>query len=320
MTTLIKRQSGVALISVLLIFAIAAVIAAEVMSRSYRDIHKTGNLINSKQATLFALSGEQYARQILYRDFIEQQSRGNPVDRLADNWALNFQPFDIEGGEMTIVISDLQGRFNLNNLVDSNGAVNITAANEFRRLQTILDLSSDYTDLIIDWIDFNRLPRGNGGEDDVYNQGYLPANAPMADKTELRLIKGMDRQDFLKLAPLVVALPKQLGKFRFDDTKYNINTVDAKLLEAISTLSSNATQQVEARQQKGGYDTLQQWLNTPEGANLNAVSGKLSVNSEFFEIVVKANYQQRISVLTATLFRNSNDGKLTIIKRQSDAG
>ena len=315
-----SRESGVALISVLLVFAIAAIIAGEVMFRSYLDIRKTTNFINSKQAYYFALSGEQYARQILRRDFEEEKKRGIYADRLADIWALNFPDFNIEGGEMSIEIHDLQGRFNLNNLVNNSGQVDSAAVADLRRLQQILGLEADYTDRIVDWIDSNKNVFGNGAEDADYNQGYLPANAAMADKTELRLIQGMAIEDYEKLAPLVVALPKVVGEQPVNGTKYNINTVDAKLLEAISSLSAGAAQQVSNRQQKGGYDSLQDWLNSPDGANLGAVSNKIVVKSEFFEIVVTANYQQRITVLTAYLYRDPVDGSITVIKHQLGTG
>ena len=68
-----SRQRGIALITVLLVFALAAIIASDVASRIYRDIRKTSNLINSKQAYHYALAGEQFARQILFRDYRDEK-------------------------------------------------------------------------------------------------------------------------------------------------------------------------------------------------------------------------------------------------------
>lgn len=315
-----RRQSGIALITVLLVFALVTVIAAEVMSRNYRDIHRSARLIDDQQAYQFALSGEQYARQILYRDYIQQRQRGSKADSLEDNWALNFKPFKIEEGEMTISISDDQALFNINNLVTGSGVADPTAAREFRRLLQKLEITTDYTDRIIDWIDTDHRPAGDGAEDSAYDQGYLPANRPMADKTELRLIVGMTVADYLKLAPYVVALPKRVGAQRFDQTKYNINTVGATLLQAISSVSALEAQDVADRQRQGGYDRLDEWLASPQGAALKTISTRLAVGTEFFKVVVKVKYRGRISIITTHLYRDAGTGSLTVIERQIGIG
>ena len=81
-----SRQRGIALISVLLVFALATVIASEIIARNALDIRKTANYLNSQQAYYYALSGEAYARQLLYRDFSEANGSA-PSDALTDDWA-----------------------------------------------------------------------------------------------------------------------------------------------------------------------------------------------------------------------------------------
>ena len=313
------RQKGVALITVMLVFAIATIVAAEVASRNYRDIRKTANLFNSKQAYHYALSGEQYAREILYRDYYEQKQQGIKADTLDDKWAQNFEPFKIDGGDMSIEIHDLQGRFNVNNLVNSGGSVNGMAVTQFRKLLNGLAIQRDYTALVVDWMDADKNRFADGAEDPDYQGDYLPANRPLVDKSELLMVKDMDPQDYLKLAPYITALPKKLGKTLFDATKYNLNTADAKLLKAVG-LSAGEADAIKSRQEQGGFDTLQQWLSTPEGGKLASGSSLFTIRSDFFEVVVKASYQQRISILTSYLYRNPEDGAITIIKRQIGAG
>ncbi len=307
------RQSGLALISVLLVFALVTVIAGEIASRTYRDMRKTANLINSKQAYHYALSGEQFARQILYRDFSEQRDEQRPADGLTDNWALELEVFEIEGGAMSLEIRDLQGLFNLNNLVTRDGTASPVAMEQFRRLQEALGITGDYTAAVVDWMDRDRRSLAGGdAEEAAYGEERLPANRPMADTSELLAVAGMERQDYLKLAPHVAALPKQVGEETVDATAYNLNTADDKLLQALGTSASLA-----GRQEQGGYNSVQSWLNTPEGAKLNAVSQQLSVTSRFFEVVVKAEYQQRVGMLTTVVHRDPEDGQLTVIQRQT---
>ena len=195
-----SKQQGVALISVLLVFAIATVIASEVISRNYRDIRRTANLISSKQAYHYALAGEAFARQILYRDFDKTST-----DSLTETWAAELDTFDIDNGSMTIDIVDLQSRFNLNNLIDSEGRLELKAAAQFQRLLSALDIDSNYTARLVDWLDKDTQAMSDGGEDASYGLlDYLPANRPMIDKTELRLLKSWQWGDYEKIKNYVV--------------------------------------------------------------------------------------------------------------------
>lgn len=310
------NQTGVALITILLVFALIAVIAQSVLTRGYRDIRRTGNMVGDEQAYRFALAGEQYARQILYRDFVEGESRGELADGLEDGWADNFEPFNIDGGAMTIEIIDAQSLFNINNLVDDNGSLNPQAAGGFRRLLNQLSIAEDYTHRIVDWIDPDNTPISDGGEDASYQSGYLPANRPLTDKTELRLIRGMNSDDYLALAPHIVALPGSVDGSVISGTKYNINTVSATLLQALSGMSAFEVQDIADLQERGGFVTLEDWLVTSAGGGLRGVSGQLGVASAFFEVTVKAQYQERISTLTSLIYRDPENGQLTILKRR----
>ena len=112
-----RRQRGVALISVLLVFAIITVIASEIVSGQYFSLRKTGHLVTHSQAREYALGGESYARQLLYQDFEEGQTTENASDSLDEAWAKPDQEFDFSDGKLTISIIDLQSKFNVNNVI-----------------------------------------------------------------------------------------------------------------------------------------------------------------------------------------------------------
>ena len=315
-----SRQSGVALISVLLVFSIAAVIASDVATRSYRDVRKTANLINSKQAEHYALSGEQFARQILYRDFELSKKRPIKADSLSDQWASGLDSFTIEGGEIRIEIEDLQGRFNLNNLINGNGVALASYVNQFRELQRVLGLKGKYSNALLDWIDSDEINASGKFEDEQFSSiGYLPFNAPMVDKSELQLLPDMLAEDYQILREHVVALPKNIGPKSFASTKYNLNTLDAKLLEA---LGARSTAPIIEQQQRGGYKSVNRWFGSKLVKDLNNErrQNQLAVESEFFEVRVIAHYQSRRSELRVQLYRDSDDGSITVLKRQWGAG
>ena len=305
-----KHQQGVALITVLLVFALAAIITSEVASRNYRDIRKTANLINSKQAYHYALAGEQFARQLLYRDYDEDKIS----DQLTDNWSNINQVFDIDNGEMTVEVTDLQGRFNLNNIVSANGRVNSQALADFARLLEALDIATDYGPQLVDWLDDNNSVTIAGAEDEAYQSlGYLAANQSMSDRSELRLLHDMQFQDYIRLKDYVVALPHQIKDQQIAATKYNINTLAAKMVEA---LSGDGNKDITAIQQGGGYSSLNKWVSSGDIGSLLIARNQLSTQSEFFEIKVTAVYDQRISIIRSQVYRDNNDGSITLLKRQ----
>ena len=306
------RQRGVALISVLLVFALAAIIASEVVSRNYRDIRRTTNFISGKQAYHYALSGEAFARQILYRDFKE-----TTVDSLTDTWAQELETFDIDDGAMTIEITDLHSRFNINNLIDSNGRLDRNAAVQFQRLLRVLSIGNDYIPVLADWLDRDQVKTATGAEDAEYwGSDYLAANRPMTDKTELRLLMAMNFEDYEKLKNYIVALPKTVAGKDQPSSQYNINTMDAKLVQALANTDTSQAAKIASSQQSGGYNTVNSWLSSGVGQPLRSVRGQLAVNSEFFEVTVKAVYDQRVSIVRSQLFRSKEDGKISVIKRQ----
>lgn len=107
----VKHQAGVALITVLLIVFLASLAATSLAALQQLAIRRSTVLQHQQQARLYTLGAEQEAMIILARD--RQQ---NETDHPGEEWA-NLPPaLPIEGGAITVRLSDLQGCFNLNNL------------------------------------------------------------------------------------------------------------------------------------------------------------------------------------------------------------
>ncbi len=302
------RQRGVALITVLLVFALVAVIATEMMYRSQLSLRSVGNLIETRQAYYYALGGEAYARQLLAKDIIDGHG---DIDTLTEPWAQtkDQQPFQIDDGSMQIEIHDLQGRFNLNSLAaDAQGAqVNNAALDQFKRLLNVLQLNPNYAAEWQDWIDRDQTLSANGAEDAAYN-GYLTAGHPEADISALRLLHSMQPQDYAKLAPHVAVLP-------FEVNSINVNTADDAVLRSISpTLSAAQAAQIVARQQNGGYR---------DSADVPGLAGAAAtINSQFFEVVVTVNYANRWQRVRTVLQRTSKaqgQVEITVLSRVRSA-
>ncbi|MCG6869896.1 MAG: type II secretion system minor pseudopilin GspK [Gammaproteobacteria bacterium] len=219
-----KRQSGVALITALLVVSIATVASIEMISRQSLDIRRTANLIEGDQAWLYVDAAETWAKAILARDLSE-----NKTDSLGDTWAFDLPPIELPGGYLVGNLEDLEGRFNLNNLVEK-GVINAASVRQFERLLAVLGLEPSLAQAVVDWIDTDiEALAPNGAEDDYYaglENPYRTPNRIMGDVSELRLIKGFDKKTADKLLPYVTALPTR--------TTINVNTASPEVLASLA--------------------------------------------------------------------------------------
>ncbi len=302
-----KQQQGVALISVLLVFALVTLLAAQMLDRSYLDMRRAGNLANGKQAYYLAVAGEEYGRQLLARDYQQDKSK---ADTLVDLWAQDFDAFQMEEGELHIEVSDLQGRFNLNNVISSQGGLDMARYQQLKDLLNTLELPTELADVLVDWVDQDRNARPNGAEDSYYmsqTPAYLAANRPLTDISELRLLKGMEPAHYTRLKPYVSALPSQ--------SKYNINTLNATMLEALLDVSGQQANSINGQQQEGDYKSVNDWLSSRYGDQLRPIAAHLTAASEYFEVISEASFVGRRSVVTTRFHRDKEDGKITVLSR-----
>lgn len=236
------RQRGVAVITALLIVAIATTIAVNMLWRSQLDQRRTAALIQSDQAWLYLRGAEALAADLLRQDLLEF---GPDSDHLGEIWAQRIDPLPVEGGFVTGEIEDLQGRFNLNNLVDPAGRADPVAVEWFQRLLRILELNADLAWYVVDWLDADTQPSFPfGAEDGAYTgrePPYRPPNLPITSPTELLAIEGFDADGFAQLRPFVAALPQ--------GTALNVNTAPAEVLASLDDNLglSNALQLIEQR-------------------------------------------------------------------------
>lgn len=269
-----RQQRGVALITAVLIVALVTTIAVAMASRQQLDIRRSANIFDGDQAWLAVLGGEDYARNVLAVDGKDTQ-----VDSLDENWAQPVQfPFEgmVLGGQM----EDMQGRFNLNNLLMDDGSVSAKDLQRFERLLKLLDLDVAIAQAVIDWLDADINPGMNGGaEDDFYMEqqpGYRAANRLMASASELRLVHGVTAEAYKKLAPLVVALPKR--------TAININTAPAAVLAMVddNLTIADGEAMVTERDNKG-YLSVQEFIGKQPLLNGRQISEEgLIVKSDYF--------------------------------------
>jgi general secretion pathway protein K len=303
------RQQGVALITALLVVAIATVAATSMATRQQMDIRRTGGLLHSEQAYAYSLGAESWAQVVLARD-----KRDSKIDTLYEDWSTQPPVSVVEGGSIIGRILDMQGRFNLNNLVDGNGVADKDAIDRYKRLLSRLDLDEALADPLADWIDKDinvRFP--DGAEDEVYLGAptpYRAANRLLVDISELRLVKGYEPDIIEQLRPFVVALPEV--------TALNVNTASAEVLTTVAENMSLADGEslLETRGEDG-FETVDKFTGQKElSGKQQLTTAPLSVESQWFLMVSEANIGQSRARL-ASLIQRTDKGML-VVRRQRE--
>lgn len=302
------KQRGVALITAVLIVALVTTIAVAMASRQQLDIRRSANAFDSDQAWLAVLGGEDYARNVLAVDGKESPQ----VDNLEEDWAQPVQ-FPFEDMVLSGVVEDMQGRFNLNSLLDSNKAPDPGELARFERLLKLFDLDAAIAQALLDWLDADINNLNGGAEDDYYMQlqpGYRAANRLMASASELRLVRGVTAEAYQKLAPFVVALPTP--------TKININTAPAAVLAIVADnlTIADGEAMVSARDKKG-YGSVREFLdNQPQLKAANIGEEGLSVTSEYFLLNAMAEFDNSRSQQFSLLWRQGGGAVKVIMRGQ----
>ncbi len=250
---------------------------------------------------------EDWAGQVLRRD-----REKNATDHLGEDWATILPPIDVEGGQIAGRIEDLQGRFNLNNLIKGDKADPV-ALERFRRLLAALEMEPELAAAVVDWLDADIDPVFPGGaEDDTYlgrEVPYRTANGPMVSPSELLLVEGMTIEHYQALAPFVAALPA--------GTAINVNTAPPEVLMALAEgmTMSDAEALVEGRGDKG-FASVEEMFQHDVLAGRQAVPEGLDVKSEYFLVQGQVAIGRVLSTRTAVLHRSERGAIRTLLRAQ----
>ena len=291
-------QQGIALIMVLLILAIATVALVSMSSSRQLDIRRTENLLRSAQAYEYVYSLESWAANTLRDDTHENKSGSLPETAIL-------------GGTMQAQLTDLQGRFNLNNLLVEEKPSDLDVK-RFKRLLAELKIKPVIVDAILDWMDADaeiRYPEG--AEDETYFQRKTPyrsANRPFADISELLLIHGITLEDYNALKPYI-----------YVDGSYapvNVNTAAPLLIRCLANdLSAKDAELLSRAIKRKPFKSIETFLQQGTVAALGINKQGLSVTSHNF-LLSGAVRVGKISLLFDTQLKRLENGKISLIKRQ----
>ncbi len=338
------KQTGVALITALLVVSLATILAVSLVKHLNYDIRRTENILRLDQAQLFNKNSVEFGIVLISRDW----ELNNKFDSNLDIQTFNDYAIAIalEGPPVSLELIDLQSCFNLNNLSKSSQQF-AAARTQYRTLLGNLNidpaLHNLLIDSLIDWIDADSITEPQGAEFDYYiglERPYQNANTLMVSPSELRLVKGYTDKVIKQLADYVCVLPEA-------DTGININIADSIMLESIRGLNGHGDQIVQDRDGNTQTDSTDAddiaAGSTDNAAESNAqpfekmdefskyVTGTLKVKTKDFEIKGLQEYSEYFLIVSRTklgtgsvklysiIYRDQTDGKTRLIKQTSGA-
>jgi len=312
-------QRGVALISILLLLTLLATLAIYAAEDQDMAIRRASIVDLAEQGYQVNISGEQWVVKVLEKDQQDDAVRRlqdeSAIDHASESWGNLGPPVEVgdTGTTLLMVIEDLQGKLNLNNLVqgktlpvqeDPAQVVNETdepSGNEeerpnalwfqiFENLFNSLSLNPELVNSLIDWVDPDSDPIGTTGAEDFYYTGlevpYRTANRNMASTAELIQIKEMSSEVIAQLLLFVTALPTE----NITDLKtVNVNTASAMIISLFAddqSVDIASFEPLTTRREIEPFSNLEEFASEFTDLGIGGLvpgwQDMLSVSSEFY--------------------------------------
>jgi general secretion pathway protein K len=228
-----RRQRGMALITAILLVALATILAATIGYENAMTARRGTATFAFEQSLEVSKAAEGIAAYVLRLTRQKYHTTTYP----GQPWSTPYGPVDlVPGVTLQARLSDTQGRFNLNNLVNADGTTNPDGVALFENLLTILGLEPTWAPMMADWIDSDTAPNNpDGAEDSVYlsqTPPYRAANMFITSASEILALPGFGRDRYLRLAPFITALPQ--------GTTINLCDASIELLNALGNVGNTS--------------------------------------------------------------------------------
>lgn len=284
-------QSGMALISAVLVSALVASVSIVLVARANQWLHQLQNRQNYVIAQTIAYSAIDLARFTIRDDM-----RNNSVDHRKEPWNLPIPEIKIEEGVASGQVEELQGRFNLGAMV-SGGQIDQTVVDGFARLCSAIGVSSGLAQTLSAAVKKDLEAKRQAGGTGVF---------PFVLLSDLGRLDGFDADTQAKLEPYLTILPETMP--------VNVNFATAEVLQASmdGMSSSDAAAVISKRGSKyfANYDEFAAAL--PESLRSKASSSNYTVQSLYFSMLAKTAYD-RVHVRYQAMLKRSDGQTMPVI-------
>lgn len=305
----LRNQNGMALLLVLVIVALLSALVIEFSFSTLVDLRATETFRDRTKAYYLARGGVEAARTILQED-------KNDFDHPSEFWGKPLANIPAGDGDVSITITDLTGRLNVNFVADNRGNP-LPGYHRFVALcEEVLQLdrlqAQELADSLVCWYNADKT---TVTPDDAYYASLTPPYRRRGEKLtildELKLVKGFDQQRFESLKPYLRVVGEE---------QINLNTVSAAVLYAwqFSAAEENVEiildrQDIAALvdyRQQSPYRTLQD-LSLAEGIGTRWsaawVQNSVAVAGSIYQVLSRGRINQGTRLAKAIVNKQGNE-------------
>jgi general secretion pathway protein K len=304
-----KQQSGVAIITVMLIVMLATAIVSSLFYRETIAIRTIENRLTLQQTRWVERAVLDWSRVILRADAQNPQTAA--TDNLQEIWAVPVADTvldetvtagatiksDRNSARLSGGMTDGQGKFNLNNLVAENGTQNPAAYKAFEKLLQLTGQPMMLAQTL--------LARQLTSVSTTLGDKVIAASTPaLLTVDDLSTVKGFDANVIRTLDPFVVFLPKQ--------TTLNINTASAETLAAlIPEFDLAGARRFVSQRERTVYSSLASAA-TAIGGGITLAPTLLDVKTSFFLVRGTIKFD-RVEASTETLLHRLSARQVDVV-------
>ena len=297
-----SRESGIAVVSAMLLAALVVSIAAAMVYEQQRFINRLENHFSATQARWMGEASIHWSRAILAED-----AKGGAVDHLKENWAIRLPATPLEGGTIRGFITDEQQYCNLNNLIKAG-----TDAEFLKRLLSSFGSNSGAVDALTDWIDTDSDITYPYGAESVHYLAqpipYRAGNQPLTEVGNLSRVQGFTEENIARLRPYCGVLP--------EPTPVNVNTASPELLGMmLPELSQFDLQAIVAARNLHPFENLSEISKLLEQNKIKLSEGQFSVGSHYFLVTSQTQFGKSTIRVEALLKRDGGGWPQLLWKR-----
>ena len=195
-----RREQGVALITALLIVALAVTAAVGMAMRGQADIRRSSAVFERDLSREIALGAEKMVLQVL-----EQVEDADEL--MWDTCLSPVLPFEVDQVRLQATLDNMRCRFNLNALASGNEDMQAEFARLVDRVAqdsgVVMPAGSQLALAVTDWMN----PETDDPIYQLQDPPRLSANRTMLVASELNAVSGMTSEAWQALAPYVTAYP-----------------------------------------------------------------------------------------------------------------
>ncbi|WP_135507077.1 type II secretion system minor pseudopilin GspK [Roseovarius aestuariivivens] len=277
---------GFVLVNALIIVAALSAVAVWLLTRAETGRVQVAAAQEAVQLELNLDSYEHLAITVLDRDM-------QAVDHLNEDWSHSDPVLDLERGRVSGRIEDLQGRFNVNWLANSDDE---RIRDAFLVLATRLGVRQQTSRTIIAMVSGQGEPFGQGRP----VRAEIPPRGPVFVLDQLPV----PLTELLLLRPYVTALPT--------DSRLNVNTASEAVLASLvlPEANSGALNVLVSTRVREPFETLDAFAEVVRATfgedDVEALGGlPLDVSSVWFEAQITAELDGRRALRRVILWRNA---------------